>query len=114
MKEPMESERRHFYRFDHSQPVRLEFKDPSQAGGCLSYDLSEGGVRVRLNDFVPPNTELALQIQLDNARIVECIGSIAWVEKSRFGDYYQAGLKFVGGDSLLESQRKINGFLFSQ
>ena len=104
-------ERRHFNRIPQANSVRFELKDPRQFGGCLSCDLSEGGIRVRLNDFVPLDTEMTLQIHLSDEGMVECPCRVAWVEKSRFGDYYQAGLEFVEDSSKLDSQRKIHQFL---
>ena len=107
-------EKRNFHRFDRAQPVRIQFKDPRQFGGSLSCDLSEGGARVHLSDFIPLNTKLTLSIQLVDDRIVECLCRVAWVEKNRFSDRYQAGLEFVEADSILDSQRKIHGFLSRQ
>jgi c-di-GMP-binding flagellar brake protein YcgR len=107
-------ERRRFHRLRHAQPVRFQFKDPSRFGGCLSCDLSEGGIRVHLNDFVPLYTELTVQIRLADESIVDCTGRVVWIEKDRFGDYYRAGLEFAGGGSIVLSQRKIHRFLSSQ
>jgi len=107
-------EKRQFRRAFHSGSVQYQFKDPSQFGGCVSKDLSEGGLRVRLNNFVPLNTELTLTVRLVDENIVECVGRVVWVEKSRFGEYYQAGLKFAEDDSILVNQKKIYGFLSHQ
>ena len=107
-------EKRQFHRIHSAQPVRFQLKDPSQFGGCLSCDLSQGGIRVQFNDFVPLHTEMTLQIQLSDESIVECPCRVTWVEKNRFGDRYQAGLEFAEWESMQESQRKILGFLSSQ
>ncbi|HQP10037.1 MAG TPA: PilZ domain-containing protein [Candidatus Omnitrophota bacterium] len=108
-----EDERRQFNRIRSAHPVRFQLKDPSQYGGCLSCDLSQGGARVQFNDFVPLRTEMTLQIQLSDESIVDCPCRVAWVEKSRFGDRYQVGLEFEG-DSLLDSQKIIHRFLSSK
>ena len=107
-------ERRSFHRFHCAQPIRFQLKDPNQFGGSLSCDLSKGGIRVHLGDFIPLKTELTLQIQLADESIVECPCRVAWVEKNRFSDRYQAGLEFVEADSMLDSRRKIYGFLSRQ
>lgn len=103
-------ERRHFQRFRHAQPVRFQHKDPSRFGGCLSRDLSGGGIQVHLNDFIPVDTLLILQIRLADANVVDCTGRVVWVKKDRFGDYYQAGLEFGDDGNLPESRKKICGF----
>jgi len=109
-----ESEKRNFLRFRLAQPVRVQFKDPAQFSGSLSCDLSEGGVRLQMNDFIPLGTELTLTIQLEDDRIVECPCRVVWVQKNRFADRYQAGLEFVETDSMPDSQRRIHTFLAHQ
>ena len=109
-----EDEKRQFNRVFHSGPVQIQFKDPSLFGGCLSCDLSEGGVRVRINEFIPLKTELALTIRLADESIIECTGRVKWVEKTRFGDCYQAGLEFFSNDPLISHQEKIYKFLSHQ
>ena len=114
MEEDKNLEKRQFRRMLHSQSVKYQFKDPSQFGGCVSRDLSEGGVRVRLSNFVPLNTELTLKIRLADENIVECASRVIWVEKSRFGESYQAGLEFAGDEAIFNNQEKIHGFLSYQ
>ena len=108
---PQFNERRSFCRFHCANPVRFQFKDPKRFGGTLSCDLSEGGLRLHMSDFVPLNTEITLQIQLADESIVECPCRVAWVEKNRFSDRYQAGLEFIESGSILDSKKKIRGFL---
>ena len=104
-------EKRHSRRVRSAKPVRFQLKDTSRFGGCLSCDLSEGGVRLRLNDFFPLNTELSLQIQLADESIVECLCRVAWIEKDRYGDFYRGGLAFIEDESMLDSKRKIRNVL---
>ncbi len=104
-------EKRNSRRFFHTGSVQFQFKDPTHFGGWLSCDLSEGGMRVKLNDFIPLHTELALQIRLADETIMDCTGRIVWVEKNRFGDNYQAGLEFTEGKTVLGTQKKIYEFL---
>lgn len=114
MEESKSEDKRQFCRMIHSEPVQYQFKDPSQFGGCVSKDLSEGGVRILLNDFVPLNSELSLKIRLADESIIESTGRVVWVERSRFGETYQAGLDFSQDESSLSNQKKICGFLSHQ
>jgi len=98
----------------HSEPVQYQFKDPSRFDGCVCRDLSEGGIRILLKDYIPLNTELSLKIRLDDERIIECTGRVVWVERSRFGETYQAGLDFSQDESIASNQKKIYGFLSHQ
>ncbi len=87
-------ERRQFSRIRLDEPVRYQLKDPTQFGGCLSCDIGAGGIRISVNDFIPLNTELALQVHLSSKRVVDRKGRVVWVEKFRFADRYQAGVEF--------------------
>jgi len=111
---PSAQDKRQFRRIRHSKPVQFQFKDPELFGGCISKDLSEGGLQVRLNQFVPLDSELTLVIHLADENIVECVGRVVWVEKSRFGESYDVGLMFSDDDSILINQKKIYGFLSHQ
>ncbi len=108
------SDKRNFHRACRSQPVRFQFPDPRKFGNCLSKDLSEGGVRIRLTDFISVNTKLALKIRLAGEDTIHCTGCVVWVEKDRYGDGYQAGLEFSRNDLALDDQEKICGFLSHQ
>ena len=114
MDESNAQEKREFRRIVHSGPVQFQFKDPEQFGGCVAKDLSVGGVKVIFNDFVPLNTELTLKIQLTDDSTVECMGRVAWVEKSRFGETYQTGLDISQDELNSNNQKKIYGFLSHQ
>jgi len=87
-------ERRQFNRVMLDEPVRYQLKDPAQFGGCISCDIGKGGIRININDFIPLNTELALEVQLSSEQIVDRRGKVVWVEKLRFSDRYQAGIEF--------------------
>ena len=109
-----ESDKRNFERVRFDLPVRVQFKDPSQFSGSLSCDLSEGGIRLQMNEFIPLGTELTLTIQLADERMIECPCRVVWVQKNRFADEYQAGLEFTETDSTPGSQKRIHAFLLHQ
>jgi len=103
------AEKRKFIRFTHKQPVEFQFHDAGCLTGSLTGDLSAGGLRILLNDFIPLNTELMLHIWLDDGRVVESVGRVAWVRKNRFNDNYQAGLEFSANQSIQYVQKTISG-----
>ena len=107
-------EKRLFRRVSCSQPVHFQFKDPAQFGGCLSRDLSEGGIQITSNDFVPLGSELVLQIQLATEKAVECVGRVVWVRGLPLMDRYQAGLEFLQSGFLWDSRKEIRGLVQSR
>ena len=111
MQEFSESERRIFRRIRFKEPVQFQFKDQIEAGGSVSSDLSEGGIRLMLFKFIPLNTELTLQVHLTSQKVLECHGRVVWIEKIQHAEAYQAGLEFRGTDSIFDSKREIQKFL---
>jgi len=107
-------DKRQFRRMHHCEPVQYQFTDPNESGGCVAKDLSEGGLQIRLNHFVPLDTELILKIRLASENVLECSARVVWIEKSRFGENYQAGLEFLQDESVLNNQKQIYGFLSHQ
>lgn len=100
-------ERRISKRITFKESVRYELKDPAYFRGCVAYDLSETGVRLRLTEFLPINTEVVLNIQLKDGSTLEYIGRIAWISQIPFMDHYQAGIEFSNPNSAVESRKKM-------
>ena len=107
-------EKRQFRRLPLKEAVRYEFKDPRRFGACTSSDISEGGIKLTLNDFVPLETDLTLQINLNEGQLVECTGRVIWVEKLPFWDAYRAGLKFNLNELYFKSKKSIREFIQSE
>ena len=105
------AERRQFERVRYAEPVGIHFVRPDKFGGCLSADLSEGGLRLKVTDYIAPGTELAVKIELDSFKVIELTGTVAWAEKDRFNERYQIGLKFEEQDSRALVREKIHRFI---
>ena len=107
------SERRNCRRVQFREPVQYQYKDPSQFGGWLACDISESGIKVNINDFVPLDAEFTLQVPLANGKIIDCLGRVVWVQKLPFSDCYHAGLKFEAVDSIAEVQNDLHQYIQS-
>ncbi len=106
-----EDDRRHYKRIINKEAVRLQFKEPGHFEGCLSCDISEGGVQITMKDFIPLYAELVLYIKLAKAKFVECLGQVVWVNKQRYGEYYQAGIEFVPAGNTFDSKEVIRQYV---
>lgn len=62
----------------------------------MSCDLSEGGVRLAMNDFVPLGAELILQIHLAAEKVIDDVARVVWVRKIPSAERYEVGLEFSG------------------
>ena len=111
MEEIKNFERRRFPRLPFHEPVQYQLKDTHRFGGCLAGDISEGGIRVNFNDFIPLKTQIAVQVFLTLGRMVECVGHVVWIQKFPFSDRYQVGLAFLDGDSSAEAKKEIAQFV---
>ncbi|MBF0595032.1 MAG: PilZ domain-containing protein [Candidatus Omnitrophica bacterium] len=80
--------------------------------GQLSHDISQGGIRINSNDFVPLNSSLTVQFQLEDlGRLFDLQGKVVWVRHLPYSDGYQVGVEFTGDASF--QQWKIAQFVFN-
>lgn len=108
----MESaEKRRYKRISLRQPVQFQSQHSSLGGGSLSCDLSEGGARVDMYDFLPLNTEVTLQVRLAVEKVIEYVGRVVWIRKFPFADRYQVGLEFSGDKSFLAAKQQLHEFV---
>ena len=107
------SERREFKRFRLAQPVQCRLNDLEPEQGALSCDISRGGIRLNINNFLPLNTEISLQINLSPARVVECRGRVLWIQRIPFSERYQAGLEFIQEEDFVYTGQKIQDWIQS-
>lgn len=104
---PQDVERRHSQRIRFDQPAQFQLKVTSTWEGCVSRDISGGGLQVYCNGFVPLRTALVLRIQLAAEEIVECMARVVWASKLPWMDRYRLGLEFEPGDSFVKIRDKI-------
>jgi Tfp pilus assembly protein PilZ len=89
-----EQEKRLFPRTRLSDSVLYQLNDLGEQIGSLSADISEGGLRIKVNDFIPLGREIRLQIKISSSQTIVCSGKVVWVQKERYSDRYQAGISF--------------------
>ena len=59
-------DKRQYPRFSFHGPVGYQRREDAPESGSVAVDLSQGGVRLRLSEFVPLNTLLDLKLHLTN------------------------------------------------
>ncbi len=98
-------EQRRAQRFIFREPVLYQIRTNEEWKGSLSANLSEGGILIISNDFVPLNTQIYLQIHMNKNRIAELIGTVMRVQKLPYSDYFHLGLEFK--DPIIFSKEEI-------
>ena len=90
-------EKRQRSRISFREPVQYIMEESQEYGGSMAYDLSDGGLRLQLNDFVPINTRIVIDLPISDAhgtKVITLNGRVAWVQRVRYSDQYQVGLEF--------------------
>ena len=121
-----QDERRRFKRYPFRNAVLFQIKqenrppyleesglkwayDTGRPWGSAAFDLSEGGARILVNDFLPLGSELICEVSFPNQMYMECAGKVAWVEKERFNDRYYLGIEFEKGMKM--KKKSISDFI---
>ena len=107
----MLDERRNSNRIDLRVPVQYRTKSKEQTIGCLSHDLSTEGVGINVEDFMPLNSEVSLQIGLQPNKVVEINGKISWIQTIPYADRYRIGVRFEDDDVSYFAKQEIKKFL---
>ena len=95
--EDLKIEKRQRSRISFRESVQYIMEETQEYGGSVAHDLSDGGLRLQLNDFVPINTRIVIDIPISDAngtKVITLNGRVAWVRRVRYSDQYQVGLEF--------------------
>jgi len=110
IEENTQTEKRKFKRVRFTEPVSFHLKEPHNFGGCLARNLSEGGIQLNFNEFVPLDTEMTLQLKLDfPSKVVDVTGRVTWLQRVPHSDRYAVGLQFTKAEPL--SYEKIRRYV---
>ena len=88
-------EKRQFSRFPFRQPVLINRGEWEAEEGSLSGDVSEGGIRLNVNELIPVGSTLSLEVSLPNeSKMASLNGRVAWVCFLPYSERYQMGIQF--------------------
>ena len=119
-------EKRKVRRFDFREAIEYQVIEGSQdierttpserkfinlRRGCLGFDLSEEGLRLYTDDFIPLHKEMLVNFQLRNQEMIELAGRVVWIQKVPHGEYYHIGLKFSDSASHIHSKGELQRLL---
>jgi len=85
---------RQFPRIDFAEPVEYRLNEGIPASGSLGYNISEGGVRLRTDQFIPLNADMVLNFRLNSDAPLSVPGKVVWVQKVPHAESYQVGVQF--------------------
>ena len=106
-----DDDKRRFSRVEFREAVQYRYPEKSSLNGSMGYDLSEGGVRFRTEDFIPVQSEVVVNLQLKTEREATLAARVVWVQKIRHADVYHVGCEFLGNRENVFPRFVVKNFL---
>ncbi|MBI4309375.1 MAG: PilZ domain-containing protein [Candidatus Omnitrophica bacterium] len=89
-------------RFSFKESIAYQTAQEVPLAGSLSADISQGGVRIRIQEFIALRTVVHLKIHLTNpARVVPVKGEVVWVREVPHSESYDVGIRFLEATHLM-------------
>lgn len=104
-------DKRKFPRKEFRQAVQYRFPEATVLNGSIGFDLSEGGVRFRTEDFVPLDAQVVINLQLKAEREATLVARVVWVQKVPHGDNFHIGCEFLESRENVFSRFVVKNFL---
>lgn len=89
------ADNRKFPRAEFREAVAYRFPENSVFNGSVGYDLSQGGVRFRTEDFLPHDAQVVVNLQLKIDQEATLDARVVWVQKVPHAEIYQVGCEFL-------------------
>ncbi len=89
-------ERRKFVRIPEHAEISYEIKPDSKTGSFLTRDISQGGIRFFVHEFIPEKTVLKIRLTLKKIFFsFEAFVKVMWITEDAFNDRYEIGVEFT-------------------
>lgn len=88
-------ERRKFIRVPGKLQILYEVIACKKIGEYLTRDISQGGVRFLIHDFIPQGSCLNIKLTLEPCLSCEALVKIAWIRENSFSQEYEVGVEFI-------------------
>ncbi len=88
-------ERRRFVRIPEKLQILYEVVSGHKIGEYLTRDISQGGVRFLVHDFIPQGSCLRIKLALEPCFSCETVAKVAWIRENTFSEEYEIGVEFV-------------------
>ncbi len=88
-------DKRQYPRFSFNEAVVYQTGE-APSSGSLAADISHGGVRIRVQEFIPLRTVISMKIHLGNpVRTVPIKGKVVWVREVPHSEVFDIGIEFL-------------------
>jgi len=104
-------EKRRFPRIKFNSPLRFQIRGTPAFNNTVINDISSGGIGFTADNFIPPSTNLMLEINI-LSHVVKPIGRVAWSSPLPHCNRYRLGIEFVELD--LRDRTFLNDYIDMQ
>ena len=92
----MSENRRQYPRFQFDKPVSYRPNETESAKGALSRDISLGGIKMTVNEFVPFGSILEMGLDFpDLGKQVTVKGKVVWIRENPYSERFDIGIEFL-------------------
>lgn len=88
-------EKRKFVRVPGRLQISYEVVSCQKTGEYLTKDISQGGVRFLVHDFIPQGSCLKIKLALDPCLSCEGLVKVAWIRENTYSEEYEIGVEFI-------------------
>ncbi|MDP2653892.1 MAG: PilZ domain-containing protein [Candidatus Omnitrophota bacterium] len=110
-KQEVNEDKRRYQRVSFREPVLVSILPETASHGHLSCDLSEGGLRMYFDDFVPLESRVAVSVPVDVDRKVNVLGRVAWIQRVPHAETYQVGVEFSARPDDVIARNEIRKYI---
>lgn len=104
--------RRQFPRFNFDKAVQYKPYEADATNGALGRDISLGGIKITVNDFIPLGAVLEMGLDFPElGKQVVVKGKVVWVRENPLSERFDVGLSFIPDE---QTEAFITAFLKKQ
>lgn len=89
-------ERRRFVRVPEDSQISYEILSDTKSGDFITKDISQGGIRFLVHEFIPKDSLLKIRLTLQKITFsFEAIARIVWIREDPRNERYEVGVEFT-------------------
>ncbi len=89
-------ERRRYVRIPESSQISYEVIPSLKSENYITKDISEGGIRFLVHEFIPKDSVLKIRLTLKKITFsFETVAKIKWIRQLPHSDKYEVGVEFM-------------------
>lgn len=90
-------ERRKFIRIPDNSQISYRVLPNMRTKGFVTKDISQGGIRFLVHEFIPVNSDLQIRLMLEKISFsFEAFVKVVWIRKeARSSERYEIGVEFI-------------------